>query len=54
MTPAAAAAIERCDREIAGMQGQQDAPAWLVALGQNDWRVERALIEQEMSEGGTE
>ena len=40
-------ALLRCDQEIAGMAGQEDKPAWLVALGQNDWEVEKRLIQGE-------
>ena len=43
-------ALLRCDQEIARMTGQQDAPAWLVALGQNDWEVEKRLIQGEKHE----
>lgn len=39
--------LARCDREIAAMGEQHDAPAWLVALGVGDWERERGLIEAE-------
>jgi hypothetical protein len=49
MTP-----LERCDQEIAEIASRPDvvageAPAWLVALGVNDWQVERKLIEGELN-----
>lgn len=42
--------LERCDQEIAEIVNRPDVvsgncPAWLVALGVNDWTVERRLIE---------
>lgn len=39
--------LERCDLEIAAMEAQDACPAWLVALGIEDWRWERRLIEEE-------
>jgi len=39
--------LARCDREIAEASTHVNAPAWLVALGVNDWSRERDLIEQE-------
>ena len=44
------AEIERCDLEIAEMDQRPDrftSPAWLVALGRNDWEHERRLIAEE-------
>jgi hypothetical protein len=35
---------ERCRREIAAMEQQDDAPAWLVTLGITDWEYELALL----------
>lgn len=39
-----AAALARCDREIAEAERQHDAPAWLVALWAEDWERERRSI----------
>ncbi len=44
--------LARCDREIASILNRSDVragecPAWLVALGVNDWEVERVLILRE-------
>lgn len=39
--------LERCDREIEAMQGQESSPAWLVALGVNDWEVEKRFLLRE-------
>ena len=42
-----AEALERCDREIAEILSRTDidsCPAWLVALGVNDWDVEKIII----------
>ena len=53
MTPAAQLAreIERCDREIAAMSGQDAAPAYLVTMGQEDWRWERRELERMLDAG---
>ena len=50
--------LERCDREIREIQERPDvvaghAPAWLVALGINDWTVERSLIVAEARRSGS-
>lgn len=39
-----AAALARCDREIEAMRAQTDEPAWLVALGIEDWEREKREI----------
>lgn len=39
--------IARCDAEIAAAEQQQNAPAYLVTLGIEDWRAEKRLIERE-------
>lgn len=40
--------LARCDREIEAMRQQPPVkPAYLVAMGINDWQRERELIEQE-------
>ena len=36
--------LKRCDREIAEMEGQHNAPAWLVMLGSEDWECEKRLL----------
>ena len=38
--------IERCDREIAAIEAanQSEQRAFLVAMGLEDWRAERALL----------
>ena len=36
--------LKRCDREIAEMEGQHNAPAWLVMLGVEDWECEKRLL----------
>lgn len=59
-TPAIVAlrdAIARCDREIAEIQARPDVcagecPAWLVALGINDWLAEKRLLEKELLRHG--
>jgi hypothetical protein len=43
-------ALDRCDREIAEIMTRPDilkCPAWLIALGVNDWEYEKKLIEAE-------
>ena len=43
----AAEELARCDREIAEIDARPDldvAPAWLVALGRNDWEREKLFI----------
>jgi hypothetical protein len=45
--------LERCDREIAEILAEAaagDKPAWLIAVGVNDWQIERRLIEIEQLE----
>ena len=54
---AQASELARCDREIAEIQARPDvlagtAPAWLVALGINDWAVEKRLISESPAPGG--
>lgn len=47
--------LERCDREINEIYDRamrEPMPAWLVALGVNDWEAERALIAQESEVSG--
>lgn len=42
--------LARCDREQAEIQARPDlatAPAYLVALGMEDWEYEQRLIEAE-------
>ncbi len=39
-----AAALAKCDWEIAEAERQHQSPAWLVALGVEDWERERRLI----------
>jgi hypothetical protein len=42
--------LARCDREIEEIEerpANYPAPAYLSAMGVNDWRVERRLIESE-------
>jgi hypothetical protein len=47
MTAAQAAAVARCDREIAAMKAQPlGQRAYIVALGIFDWEQERQLIEK--------
>jgi hypothetical protein len=46
------AELDRCRREIAEIEARPDvragtAPAWLVTLGLEDWRMEMRLIERE-------
>lgn len=44
------AALARCDREQAEIQARPElatAPAYLVALGMEDWEYEKRLIEKE-------
>lgn len=44
MSPEVQAMLDRCDREIEEMRKQHDSPAWLVALGINDWEMEKQMI----------
>jgi hypothetical protein len=48
--PEREAALARCDAEIARIE-QEGAtgkhPAWLLALGMNDWQMEKRAIERE-------
>ena len=46
--------LERCDREIAEASAHMNAPAYLVTLGVEDWRVERRMIEQELAQPSLE
>lgn len=46
-------ALERCEREIAAIErGENDAPAYLVTLGLEDWKREKAAIETELLQYG--
>lgn len=51
MTPAEGArALARCDEEIARINQEGETgehPAWLIALGTNDWQMEKRAIERE-------
>jgi hypothetical protein len=40
-------ALARCERELQSLADTFDAPAWLVAMGANDWQLERSLILQD-------
>ncbi len=40
--------LARCDAEIAAMELQRDAPAWLVTLGVTDWQMEKSFILAQM------
>ena len=45
--------IERCDQEIATIQRQgarECHPAWLIALGTNDWQQEKRLLMEPKNE----
>jgi hypothetical protein len=42
------AEIARCDAQIAEYSEQSGCPAWLAALGVEDWRAERRLIQREL------
>lgn len=49
--------LERCDQELAEIAAAGavgDKPAWLVALGTNDWQIERRLIEKEHRAAGVQ
>lgn len=50
MSPAEqAAAIARCDREIAEIEERAEGgtmPAWLVTLGVEDWEAEKRLLQK--------
>lgn len=48
------AELERCDREIAAMLAQQNAPAWLVTLGVEDWEMEKRLLLREALDAGSD
>jgi len=37
-------ALARCDEELASIRSTHDARAWLIALAENDWLLEKALI----------
>lgn len=41
-----ARALARCDQEIARIENTHHEPAWLVAMGWNDWQMEKARILQ--------
>ena len=51
MTPAErAVALARCDAEIARIESEGETgqyPAWLIALGKEDWEAEKRAIERE-------
>jgi hypothetical protein len=36
--------LERCAREIAEMERQENAPAWLVTMGIEDWKREQEFL----------
>jgi len=36
--------LARCERELARIRSTHDEPAWLLALAEHDWLMEKDLI----------
>lgn len=36
--------VARCEREIVAYESEAGKPAWLVALGVEDWRMEQRML----------